>query len=163
MSTRRHYAYKKMLPKLWQAVFYLLAALGACALIIGDNSWLDKGLTAVLVVFASANAYVQGRRFLKTYYIVGRDIVTFVDNGMETRRRFSDLDNVQYDSAHMGIQMVFVSGFAEMHSEYNDFTPLINALDAYGVRIEYKKMGKDPAREMGGPTISRKSGEHIDD
>ena len=160
---RRHYAYKQALPQLWQAAFYLLISLGACILVIGDDSWLNKGLTIAMLVGAAAFAYVQIRRFLLTYYTVGRDSVQFVDNGVAEKRKFDDLEDVQYDSAHMGIQLVYNSGYVETHREYNDLTALINALDAYGVRIEYKKMGKDPAREMGGPTIVHEPGKPIDE
>ncbi len=160
---KRHYAYKQALPQLWQAVFYLLISLSACILIIGDDSWLNKGLTIVLLVASIAYAYVQGKQFLHTYYTVGSNSVTFVENGVATRRKFDDLEDVQYDGAHMGIQLVYNSGYVETHMEYNDLTPLITALDAYGVRIEYKKMGKDPAREMGGPTIVHQPGKPIDE
>ncbi len=163
MTNKRYYAYKKMLPQLWQAAFYLLATLGACLLVLGSSNWLDKGLVVLLILCTAIFVYVQARHFLLTYYTVDDNSVLFVENGEGTRRDFADLEDVQYDRAHMGIQLVFISGYTETHKEYNDLTPLINALDAYGVRIEYKKMGKDPAREMGGPTIERKPGEHIDD
>ena len=64
-----------------------------------------------------------------------------MQNGVLSRHLFCDLEDVQYDSSHVGIQLVFNSGYIETHEEYNDLKPLIDVLDKQGIRIEYKKMG----------------------
>jgi hypothetical protein len=140
MTGKKHYAYKQMLPLLWQAAFYLLVMAGAALLVMGSDSLWDKLLVLTLVLGGVTYAYVQVRRFLKTYYRVDEDSVLFMQNGVPTLHHFDDLEDVQYDSTHVGIQLVFNSGYIETHMEYNDLTPLITALDVHGIRIEYKKM-----------------------
>jgi len=142
MTGRKHYAYKRMLPLLWQTAFYLMVMAGAGFLVMGSGSIRDKLLTAALILGACAYAYIQVRRFLNTYYQVDDEGVVFVQEGMRREHRFSDLEDVQYDSTHVGIQLVFNSGYTETHEEYNDLSPLINELDKRGIRIEYKKMGQ---------------------
>jgi hypothetical protein len=142
MKGKKHYAYKTGLTLLWQTGFYLLVMTGAAYLVIGSNRIWDKALVAVLVVGAIAYAYVQVRRFFDNYYVVGKKHVMFVVDGRRKTYKFSDLEDVQFDSSHMTIQLVFNSGFTETHREYSDLRPLTQALDNYGIRVEYRKMGK---------------------
>ena len=142
MKGKKHYAYKRMLPALWQAVFYLLVAMAAAYLVIGSDGVWDKLLTAALLLISGGYAFVQVRRFLGTYYQVDEDGVVFMLDGRRFAHRFDDVEDVQYDSTHVGIRMVFHSGYMETHKEYSDLSPLIQALDQRGIRIEYMKMDR---------------------
>lgn len=140
MNGKKVYAFKTIQPVLWQGIFYWMFTLLACALTIGSDSWWDKGLTVVLLAGSIAYTWIEGHKYLHTYYVLQNDGVCFMQAGKQRVYPFAEVESAQYDASHAGIALTMRNGRSTRYDGYTNLSPLVQALDAHGIRIEYQKM-----------------------
>lgn len=140
MKEKKVYALKAIRPVLWQGIFYWMFTALACVLTLRSDSWWDKGLTVVLLAGSIAYTLIEGHRYLHTYYVLQGDHVCFMQAGRKRVYPFAEVQSVQYDASHVGIALTMHSGRSTRYDGYTNLLPLVQALDAYGIRIEYQKM-----------------------
>lgn len=140
MKEKKVYALKALRPALWQGIFYWIFTVLACILTLGSHSWWDKGLTVALLAGSIAYTFLEGHKHLHTYYVLQKDGVCFMQAGRKSVCPFAEVQSVQYDASHAGIALTMQNGRSTRYDGYTNLSPLVQALDAHGIRIEYQKM-----------------------